>query len=147
MTRKFLGTGPEMSPGLQMLIHWGLMQIDRAPKITIQLARLRSQEREIEHQLIQHSIRHDPDGAIMISCTLAVHINLRNRQMVCGRASVKSLVPRHDTKILGHWTGDESRASDVDPLGPDANRPGAQDDHPTRSIAFTGARNRAPTHP
>ena len=41
-TRKFLGNWPEMSPGFQMLIHWGLMQSARAPKMGIQLVRLRS---------------------------------------------------------------------------------------------------------
>src|SRR5204862_55452 len=34
----------------------------------------------------------------------------------------------------------------ADPMGPDANRQGAQDWHPTRPIASAGARNRAPTH-
>ena len=73
-----------MNPGFQMLIHWGLIQIVRAPRMGIQLVRLRSQEREVRRQLIEHTPQHDPGGAIMISRTLAVQIYLTNRQMVCG---------------------------------------------------------------
>ena len=35
-------TGLEMSPGFQMLIHWGLMQPAWAPSMGIRLVRLRS---------------------------------------------------------------------------------------------------------
>src|SRR5437773_2657723 len=81
---KFCGTGPEMSPGFQMLIVWGLWENARAASTRTQLARLRSQEREIERQLIEHTPQHDPGCAIMIFRTLAVEINLRNRHTACG---------------------------------------------------------------
>ena len=62
-----------------MLIHRGLMQIAHSPRMGIQLVRLRSQEREVERQLIERTPRHDPGRAIMISRTLAVDINWTNR--------------------------------------------------------------------
>src|SRR5207244_13517266 len=77
-TRKFWGNRLEMGSGFQMLIHWGLMQIARAPRMGIQLVRLRSQEREVERQLIERTPRHDPGRAIMISSPLAVEHNTTN---------------------------------------------------------------------
>ena len=76
-------TGLEMSPGFQMLIHWGLMQFAQAPRMGIQLVRLRSQEREIDRELLEHTPERDPGGVIMIGPTLAVQINLTNHQIVC----------------------------------------------------------------
>ena len=82
-----------MSPRFQMLIHRGLMQIARTPRMGLQLIRLRALEREDERQLIEHTPKHDPGGAIMMDPTLAVRIHLTNSQMVCGRPSGKSLLP------------------------------------------------------
>src|SRR5881396_3459842 len=48
-------------------------------------------------------------------------------------------------EILGAWVGDKSGVSDADPKGPDANRPDADDGHPTRPIASADARKRTPT--
>ena len=86
-----------MSPGFQMLILWGLMEIARSPRMSIQLVRLRALEREIDRQPIEHTPKHDPGGAIMIADTLAVQLNLSTSQMVCGRPLVKSLLP-HETR-------------------------------------------------
>ena len=91
-----------MSPGFQMLIQRGPMQIARTPRMGLQLIRLRVLERENERQLIEHTPRYDPGGAIMTHRTLAVQINLSNSQMVCGGPSMKSLVPC-DMEILGKF--------------------------------------------
>ena len=82
-----------MSPGFQMLIRRGLMQIARTPRMGLQLIRLRAQEREIDRQVPGHTPKDDPGGAIVIVHTLAVQTNLANNQIVCGGPSVKSLLP------------------------------------------------------
>src|SRR5438046_867886 len=98
-----------MSPGFETLIPRGKMRIARAPRVGHQLVRLRSLERKIELQLIEHTPKHDPGGAIMILHTLAVQTNLWNSEMVCGGPMVKSLFPGATRKFSANWVGDESR--------------------------------------
>src|SRR5437773_5588118 len=81
-----------MSPGFQMLIRRGLMQLARTPRLGIQLVRLRSQEREIVRQLIEHTPQDEPGRARMISRTHSMHVTMANTHMLCGRPSVKSLL-------------------------------------------------------
>src|SRR5437762_11494599 len=97
---KSVEIGLEMSPGFQMLTRWGQMQIARRARMGLQLVRFRSWERENERQLIEHTSKHHPGGAMLILRTLAVEINLWNSQMVCGGPSVDSLLPRGNEKSV-----------------------------------------------
>src|SRR5437762_10169599 len=78
--------GTEMSPGFQMLIPTGLMQIAGTVRMGLPLTLLRALERENERQLIEYTPKYDPGAAItcIMHHTLAVRIDLSNSQMVCG---------------------------------------------------------------
>src|SRR5436190_12776273 len=77
----------------------------RAPRMGIQLVRLRSQEREIDRELLEHTPERDPGGVIMNGHTLAVQINMLNSRMVRGGPPVKSLLPHTNTQNLGKLGG------------------------------------------